>query len=425
MRVLLAHFKIQDYGGIVNYSEYLARGLKANGVEVESVMLKNKGKSGHTKAKDRSLDAGWEYAPGLDLWMHQKTGWEGMYQFNYATRTSMAEWSSYTESYDLIVYVVPVPTCSKQNKEDDTWLDLFENTMANQVSVIHDGNMQKLYPHILATLSNLQGVICVHDAAFNSAIDLPVNSALIPNAHAFDKAATVVPINQRENGFVSMQTFKRWKRVDDLVRAIPYMQPNHRKIICGGGIEYHYMTSKTKCKAEYLDELGTPIWDEAIVSGMEYMGYVDTQERDSILSRVKLLIDPSWSHSYSKLGAHFNRVMVEAMSLGCVPVCTDLGMSNSSMFKAGTNYIEIPYNISPEGYAEIITRSLEDNNLLQTIQDNNLKLMSRFDCSTVAAQVVDFCFTLQRDDYTIRSPGNPSNKLIQDCTKKLAHFQDF
>ena len=29
MRVLLAHFKIQDYGGIVNYSEYLARGLKA------------------------------------------------------------------------------------------------------------------------------------------------------------------------------------------------------------------------------------------------------------------------------------------------------------------------------------------------------------------------------------------------------------
>jgi len=203
------------------------------------------------------------------------------------------------------------------------------------------------------------------------------------------------------------------------------MQPNHRKIICGGGIEYHYMTSKTKCKAEYLDELGTPIWDEALSSGMEYMGYVDTQERDSILSKVKLLIDPSWSHSYSKLGAHFNRVMVEAMSLGCVPVCTDLGMSNSSMFKAGTNYIEIPYNISPEGYAEIITRSLEDNNLLQTIQDNNLKLMSRFDCSTVAAQVVDFCFTLQRDDYTIRSPGNPSNKLIQDCTKKLAHFQDF
>jgi len=103
--------------------------------------------------------------------------------------------------------------------------------------------------------------------------------------------------------------------VDDLVRAIPYMQPNHRKIVCGGGIEYHYMTSKTKCKAEYLDELGTPIWDEALASGMEYMGYVDTQERDSILSKVKLLIDPSWSHSYSKLGAHFNRVMVEAMSL--------------------------------------------------------------------------------------------------------------
>lgn len=45
MKVLLAHFQIQDWGGIVNYSEFLARGLKAQGHEVDSVMLKNKGKN--------------------------------------------------------------------------------------------------------------------------------------------------------------------------------------------------------------------------------------------------------------------------------------------------------------------------------------------------------------------------------------------
>lgn len=417
MRVLLAHFQIQNWGGIVNYSEFLARGLKANGHDVDSVMLKNKGKTGYNKTKDRSETQGWEFGPGLGLWMHQKSGWDGMYQLNYTTDVMSGD--SWKADYDLVIYIVPVPTCSKATKGDEGWLKLFRNSSAKQIAVVHDGNMQKLYPHLLNVCEELDGIVCVHDASFNSCDVLPVRRTFIPNPHDYDPLCDITPISERTDGFVSMQTFKRWKRVDDLVRAIPFMDDFHEKIICGGGIEYHYMTSETKCKSIYKDEDGNRIWDNAVKSGMDFRGYITTVERDTILQDVKLLIDPSWSLKYSELGAHFNRVMVEAMSWGCIPVCTDLGMKNSILFKPGVNYIEVPYDIDPEGYANIVDEALVDNELLERIQQNNLELMESFDKDNISKAIVEFA-TGESGDI-----GKPTEKLIADAARKMEHFDEF
>lgn len=421
MNILLAHFKIQDYGGIINYSEFLARGLKSAGHGVSSVMLKNTGVDGKPKTKDRELDEGWEYGHGLGLWMHQKIGWEGMDQFNYAKGSASEEWEELTESYDLIVYVIPVPSRSKQNKGDDSWLKLFSSTMTDQISIIHDGNMQKLYPYILETVPYLNGVVCVHDAAYNSAAVLPVNRALIPNPHEIPEGKVAAP-SDRNYGFVSLQTFKRWKRVDDLIRAVEQMDFQSDKIICGGGIEYHYMTSATKCKKEYMDKDGVKIWDKAEDNGMEYRGYVDTEERDELLKTQRLLIDPSWSHSYSKLGAHFNRVMVEAMALGCVPVCTDLGMKDSLFFKPRENYIEIPYDISPRGYATIVDMAMNDTNLLERIQANNLELVRSFDKSYIAQKILDFAGSHGLEDY-LTEVGKAPQEIKERSAAKMEHFR--
>ena len=417
MNILLAHFQIQDYGGIVNYSEFLARGFKAQGHNIDSVMLKNKGKSGYPKTKDRSETQGWEYGDGLDLWMHQKSGWEGMECLNYVTDVMDGE--CWTPDHDLVIYIVPVPTCSKATKGDDHWLKLFRNSSAKQIAIVHDGNMQKLYPHILQVCDKLDGVVCVHDASFNSCEILPVRRTFIPNPHEHDEFSYIRPIDEREDGFVSLQTFKRWKRVDDLIRAIPHMAYWNDKIICGGGIEYHYMTSTTKCKPEYRTEDGTRIWDEAIKAGMDFKGYVTTEDRDYMLKEMKLLIDPSWSKKYSELGSHFNRVMVEAMALGCVPMCTDLAMNNSLLFTAGVNYIEIPYDISPENYGALIDKSIADEDLLQQIQNNNMELMGAFDKQEVAKAILEFAF----GDAGVL--GEPTAKLISDSLRKMEHFDDF
>ncbi len=418
MKVLLAHFQIQDYGGIVNYSEFLARGLKVQGHEVNSVMLKNKGKSGYPKTKDRSETQGWEFGPGLGLWMHQKSGWDGMYNLNYVTDVMNGE--DWTADYDLVIYIVPVPTCSKATKGDEDWLRLFSNSSAKQVAVVHDGNMQKLYPHLLEVCDKLDGIVCVHDASFNSCDVLPVRRTFIPNPHDYDPLEDIAPMSERTDGFVSMQTFKRWKRVDDLIRAIPYMEFWNEKIMCGGGIEYHYMTSIDKCKPEYRTKHGTRIWDEAIKTGMDFRGYITTVERDAVLQEMKLLIDPSWSIKYSELGSHFNRVMVEAMSWGCVPVCTDLAMKDSMLFEAGVNYIEIPHDINPEGYARIIDNAIGDDELLTEIQENNLRLMKIFDKEEIARAILEFAF-----DSNVGQIGSPTEKLKTASDRKMNHFEDF
>jgi glycosyltransferase involved in cell wall biosynthesis len=415
MNILITHFQIQDWGGIVNYSEFMARGLKALGHTVQSVMLKNKGVTGTPKTKDRSDQQGWEFGEGLGLWMHQKNGWDGMYQLNYHNdRLSWEEWSS---EFDLILHHISVPTCSKATKGDDQWIKIFNQPFANQLAVVHDGNMKKLYPHILNICDKIDGVVCVHDAAFHSCEELPIRRAFIPNPH--EQKDYIKSISNRDDAFVSLQTFKRWKRVDDLIRAIPYMDDFSDKYICGGGIEYHYMTSKEKVKPCYLEEDGSRIWENALSSGMEYLGYVTTSKRDELLADVKLLIDPSWSLNYSKLGCHFNRVMVEAMAQGCVPVCTDLAMKNSFFFKSGINYIEIPYNSSPQEYAKIVDEAMADEELLSDIQENNLKLMEAFDKVNVAKAIIEF------SESNGGSVGIPSEKLIVDAARKMEHFDDF
>lgn len=418
MKILLTHFQIQDYGGIVNYSECLATGLKSLGHHVDAIMFKNKGKSGKSPSKDRSLDDGWEKSYIAD-WVHQKHGWEGIPQINY--RTDKEEVFSLGQQYDLVIHVIPVPTCTKATKGDEDWKEIFseiEFCGTKQIAVVHDGNMQKLYPHILNICDQLDGLVCVHDASFNSCEVLPVRRTFIPNPHHLDPSQKIPNISERREGLVSLQTFKRWKRVDDLIKSIPFMDSLSEKIICGGGIEYHYMTSQTKCKKEYIDDKGNKIWDNALENGMEYLGYVTTSERDELLRTHRLLIDPSWSKNYSQFGSHFNRVMIEAMIQGCVPVCTDLGMKNSALFKANINYLEIPYNCDSEYYGEQLQSWLEDEELLNNIQENNLQLLKAFDKKNVAAAILEFAFG---DSGEV---GKSTDKLIESATKKMNHFID-
>jgi glycosyltransferase involved in cell wall biosynthesis len=417
MKILLTHFQIQDYGGIVNYSECLAKGLLSLDHSVDAVMLKNKGITGKPKSKDRELDAGWEESCIAD-WMHQKSGWEGMRQLNYVKDKEEA--FTLGDNYDLIIHIVPVPTCAKATKEDTHWKDVFEElafSNCKQIAVIHDGNMQKLYPHILSIVDHLDGLVCVHDASFNSCNVLPVRRTFIPNPHNFEHSREIPSVQERREGLVSLQTFKRWKRVDDLIKAMQFMDSFTEKVICGGGIEYHYMTSETKCKKEYTNEDGSKIWDVAVNNGMEYLGYVTTEERDELLKSMRLLVDPSWSKSYSQFGSHFNRVMIEAMSWGCVPVCTDLGMNNSLLFKPGINYLEIPYDCSSEFYGKQLDEWILDEELLSSIQSNNLKLMQVFEKSTVAKAIIEFAFGESGE------VGEPTQKLIEDADRKMNHFE--
>lgn len=423
MKILMTLFKIQDYGGLVNETETYTKGFKELGHDVTNITLVNNSR-GYQKGRGRDYTGkpGYEIGIGTGLWIHHKGGWSGMDTFGYNGRIN--EWIEFAEQFDLIIHQISVPTKTKQTKGCSDWINLYD-VMVPQIAVVPDANFQKLYPHLYRVMNQLEGVICVHEAGYNSCEKLPIRRALVPSPHIIPEECDPSPVDMRQDGFISVQNFKPIKRVEDLIKAIPHMDPSTQKIVAGGGIEYHYMTSKTKVKKQYLDEFGVPIWDNALENGMEFIGYIDNNTRNTIMDDQKLLIDSSWSERYYSLGPHFNRTFVEAMIAGCVPVCTDKGLGGSRILKAGEHYIETPWDATPEEYAKLIEDALADEELLEEIQQNNIEFLPNFSHHQCCQWIIDFANGEDNVGLFGEVEIGTLDKDIQAASDKaMLHFED-
>jgi len=164
------------------------------------------------------------------------------------------------------------------------------------------------------------------------------------------------------------------------------------------------MTSPDKCKPEYHctkekdsnatdDMVGKKIWDNAMATGnMAYVGFITEGKRDSILNNSKFLIDTSWTTTY---GEHFNRVIVDAMRVGVVPIARNLGVSdyehgNGTLFKVDENYLMIPADATPKQFGDYINKYLNiSQEKYEQIVQNNYEVLKLFDRKTIAQQYID------------------------------------
>ena len=251
----------------------------------------------------------------------------------------------------------------------------------------------------------------------------------------------------RERKILSLQTFKRWKRVDDLIRAVPYM-PDVKVLVGGYGIEAAYMMSKDKCKEEYFatkeydpnvtpDREGKRIWENAENSGnFEYLGFISGAKRDEILATSKFLVDPSWSNTF---GEHFNRVVIDAMRIGAVPIAVNYGVSNNEegmgvVLKAGINYCMIKKNSTPKEYGEAITNFCNmDEESYRQIQLNNYELIKQFDRKVIANHYVELAMgktTGYLNELKTKSNHDPvilknANKMFEEHFETQSDLESF
>ncbi|MAK38152.1 MAG: hypothetical protein CMC15_18475 [Flavobacteriaceae bacterium] len=428
MKILMVLFEIQDYGGIINHAECLALGLKRKGCEVDFNMLASRQSvSSHLAGKVKNPE---EFTvKGTGYPYHQTKGWSKVPKIPYLSLSKKKQFlERCSREYDAVLWHMPVPTRNNENKDIDEWLSLYNNGCKN-IAIVHDGNLPDLYPHILAVKDKFWAMVCVHEAAYASAENVPIPRKLIVNPFDFAEETKLAQggelelpwegekFNQRD-GFVAIQIFKAWKRVDSLIRAIPQMQNNESKIIGGAGIEYRYMTSKEKCKPKYFELDGTRIWNNALDAGMDYVGVQKGEQVFEHLYNAKLHIDPSWSIKYSNQGAHFNRTTIEAMFCGAVPMATDLGMKNSAYFKAGQNFIEIPHKASAVEFANIVDQALADEKQWSAIRKNNIPLLRQFCCEEVADEYID----LIEDNQAETETGEVSDELLYKAEKSLKFF---
>jgi len=400
MKIMMVMHTFNNFGGIINHCEHLMAGLKELGHEVTFAYLKpNK----QVKAVEipTTLKEGYEIGIGSGYPVHQGDGWIAPY-YSYKVKESIDQFVKDANKHDLVIWQSIFGFKNKDTEQDLSWLPMIEDVNVPQVPIIHDANLKKLYPWIKLFEHKFSGLACVHPAAYESADFMDTPRALILNPQDIAGVPETPPFSGRENKLLSIQTFKRWKRVDDLIRAVPYTDT---KVLVGGyGIEAAYMMSKDKCKEEYFatkeydpdvtpDREGKRIWENAENSGnFEYLGFISGAKRDEILATSKFLVDPSWSNTF---GEHFNRVVIDAMRIGTVPIAINFGVSNNEegmgvVLKAGINYCMIKKGSTPKEYGQAITNfcNMSEADYRQ-IQLNNYELIKQFDRKVIAQHYID------------------------------------
>jgi hypothetical protein len=299
-----------------------------------------------------------------------------------------------------------VPSKNRQNAGNTDWLALYDVDVP-QIAYVHDGNMWEAYPWLYAVKHRLTGAVGVHPCAYHSLQWLPVPRAMAfsPQMNIAERIKAADESEQR-SGWCAFQTFKAWKRVDELVRAVPHMQNKERKLLGGGGLHYYYLTSKDKLKPEYLAGrardpdlpaawTGQRIWELALTAGMDYTDYVQNAERDKHLRRARFLIDASWSKKYASIGDHFNRTAVEALISGAIPIARNLGVATNErgdgeFFKADLNYLMIPWDATPKEFAAYVDQfaAIKESDR-RAILENGRALLPLFDYRRTAQAFID------------------------------------
>lgn len=383
MRILMGFYPIDDCGGIINHNEQLVAGLQELGHTVDCRIFlprKDVPRTGMAGGKGT-------LSPYTRMEYDQRRGytWPKEFCIPYLGERALGGALSAIGRYDAVIWQIAVPTKRKENRGNFYWPALYA-TATPQVAVIHDGNFLDSYPWLCRVKEYLKGLACVHTCAMNSGANIDVPRALILNPQ---EPAPLPDINaatfaKRQKGVLSVQTFKGWKRVPEYVAAIPYTK-NIECHLGGKGIDYYYLTSQDKCK-------WPGIWDAAVAHSMFYHGVMTNEQRDLVLRRVTCLLDPSWSLKYAKIGGHFNRVMIDAIKQGAIPIARPMGIGGGKddIFVHGRNCLTIPTGVSPQVYAEHLDYycNIEYSEYAR-IAEGGQELLPFFDRKVIAAQYVD------------------------------------
>jgi glycosyltransferase involved in cell wall biosynthesis len=431
MKILVAVHSFNNYGGIINHTEHLIAGLKELGNSVDFLFLKPTQNRGIPDSSDIKCSIG----EGTGLPVHLGKGWICEHN-SYLNDDDIKSFIDSANNHDILIWESIFGFKNDKTERNKKCLKMISDVNSKQIVIIHDGNMEKLYPWIYKFREYFCGIACVHPCAYKSASSFDIPRAMILNPQKINPLPKAKKFEEK-SGICSLQTFKRWKRADDLIAAVPYIRSD--VTITGDGIEKCYMCSTEKCKDEYYcteerdpnarkDLIGNRIWDNAEKHGMKYLGFVTDDEAENLINKSLFLVDPSWSRAY---GEHFNRVVVDAMRHGTVPIAVNIGMSGrldgvGTVFKSFDNYLMLNFNDTPQQYANKINEYLDTpKEEYLSIVKRNYKLIKQFDRKLIAQQYIDLANG--KDTGFFQKLDTPKkNNLFKEKAEEMwwSHFEN-
>lgn len=404
MKILIADFEIAKYGGIVEHVAAKVKALKALGHEVDIVQLSPSQttqkfydkkiaefKSGafQNKIKINSQGGGYEYDEATGYWRNNYYGFflPPSNRIGVFEPDALQRWHKLVEDVDLIMWNFMPTKSSAWNRDGmkfDFWWKFFDlpTDKVRQMFIVHDAYFDVRASNVTALKDKIMFLECAHIAAYQCCknIGIPRTLLLNPRYLEDDEKMPVRMMNKRKTDFFAAHIFKSMKHVDDLIRAVPWLNQNsydeeYSVKIAGSGIEQAYMVAPTKCKEPYKVSAkrdpdihpsfyGQKIWDVGVKYGMEYLGQISGEQVRENLLNAKFAVDPSWADHYANYcRTHINGFIIEAMLCGCYPVLRDY----RGLVKGGEEIYDplfesiraiiIPWDATPKQFAEALKKA--------------------------------------------------------------------
>lgn len=439
MKILIADFEIAKYGGIVEHIEAKVKAFKSLGHDIDLVKFTpssttqkryddavkkfESGEFQNTK-KLNSQNGGYELSKATGYWKNNYYGYflPPSNRIGVFEKGAVERWLKMTEDVDLVIWNFMPTKSSSWNKADFSfWWKFYDlPKTTSQIFVVHDAYFDVRASNISALKKKILFLECAHVAAYHCCENIGIRRTLLLNPRYMKNKMkmTVIPFSERETDFFAAHIFKSMKRVDDLIRAIPYF--NHDSIeddprgefsysikIAGSGIEQAYMVATDKIKPNYVCNKkldpdlpdyrnGLPIWEVGEYHGMQYLGQISSYEVNAHLYDSKFAIDPSWASHYAQYcNTHINGFIIEAMLRGCYPVLRDYrGLSDKEVEDPlfdNIRAIYIPWNATPKQFAKALRKAynkMTDEKYLEDTLHNFELVKTLFNAKENAKEVV-------------------------------------
>lgn len=380
MKIIYAVPEGSDLGGIITSSENLIAALRELGHAVEFVLLRPM-KSEYIVSEPP--ETGYTIGEGTRRWMNPIYGWKGGLAYGI-NRRGFSLFVRDTAHADLIIWGSLYGLKTKETEDTQEWNLFFARIGVPMLAFVRDDHIPGRASWIGDLDGYIRGWLCVQPCSMKSVEHLHRPKYLVYSGHN-TSVRTGGKYDTRSNLVSVIQSFKSWKNGDKVVAAVPKIRA--KVVLAGDGIVRRYMTSQDKNK--YFNSEGKAIWPVALEHGMEYRKVIDEIERTLLLNRSKFLIDLSRRGTEGQI----NRIVVEAMLAGCIPICVSEFIEKAG-FKPGVNFLPT----TPETVAHDVNFYLDNINeeTYNRIQSINYDFVNQFSRRVSAERIIEAYESSQR-----------------------------
>lgn len=368
-----------DLGGIITSSEHLMIGLREAGYEAEFALLRS-GRVASSVPRGRHAND-FVVGEGSGLMMHPLNGWRGP-----AFTTDVPEdFLAYANTFDVVIFGCMYGLNNDKTQGLRDWTLCVTGIKPPVVFMVRDDHLEVRTPWVMAFAPYVAAWAGVQECSFDSCLGLGAPVGLVYSGHALATPGALE--SKRQNAALALATWKPWKQGRKLLMTAPHMKT--KLFMAGDGIDLRYMRSPDKARDRDFYPDGRRIWDVAMKT-VDYLGPIGEAERDRLMTKVKLMID----FSYRENSGQINRVVVEAMRHGAVPVCDPMFISGNvegvgRVFEAGRDYLPIRTRLLDEKLlAQNIDQYAGNAKHLAEIRAHNLSRVPEFSRATAAANLV-------------------------------------